>query len=48
MEGAGWWGEWWESRKNDRKPTASVTGAEIRYTKNETDRAGERDAAMVM
>ena len=36
MEGAGWWGQWWEDQKNGR-PTTLATGAEIRYTENQAD-----------
>lgn len=38
MEGAGWWGQWWEDQKNGR-PTTLATGAEIRYTENQADEA---------
>src|SRR5579863_1303142 len=33
-EGAGWWGQWWENRKNGGKPITSLAkGAEIRWTR---------------
>ena len=48
MEGAGWWGQWWEDRKNGRRVTESATGAEIRYTENQDDRAGQKEVANVM
>ncbi len=49
MEGAGWWGQWWENRKNGGKPvTPAATGAEIRYTENRTTGADEESAASSM
>jgi integrase len=48
MEGAGWWGQWWEDRKNGRKPTMSATGAEIRYTGNVANGEGNKSDANIM
>ena len=39
MEGAGWWGKWWENR---RKPK-SATGYTIVYTENREKTAGQRN-----
>jgi integrase len=46
MDGAGWWGQWWEGQKDGRKRPAA--GAEIRYTENQSNGGGEKQAANVM
>jgi hypothetical protein len=45
MEGAGWWGQWWEGRnggskedgKKKQRPKPLATGAGIRYTENRSE-----------
>ena len=48
MEGAGWWGQWWESRKSGGTPKAPAAGAGIRYTENLGNGTGERRAVTTM
>lgn len=48
MEGAGWWGQWWEGRKSGGTPKAPAASAEIRYTENLENRMGELRAVTTM